>query len=182
MRLVQAIAASLFFALAACGQAAAPGEADAQTAGAAAQTSDVTAAERTAILAALNLRANAQGQVQNECGERVTPQFAVADIGSGPGRVVAFTIGGGPNMLTCYGDGALTIFMRNHNNAWTEIWQNRPGGAIVLSTQHNNGNDIANGGPGFSFPVWQWNGTTYVNANRTVSDSQLGDARFIPNG
>jgi hypothetical protein len=181
MRLVQAISASLIFALAACGQAAAPSEAEAQTA-ATAQSGEVTAEERTAILTALNMRANARGQVENECGERVTPQFTVADIGSGPGRVVAFTIGGGPNMLTCYGDGALTIFMRNHNNAWGEIWQGRPGGAIVLSTQHNNGNDIATGGPGFSFPVSQWNGTTYVNANRTVPDSQLGDARFIPNG
>jgi len=181
MRLVQAISASLFFALAACGQAAAPSEADAQTAGAAAQSGEATAAERTAILAALQMSANAQGQVVNACEERVTPQFTVADIGSGPGRVIAFTIGGGPNMLTCYGDGSLTIFMRNHNGAWSEIWQGRPGGAIVLSTQHNNGNDIATGGPGFSFPVSHWNGTTYVDANRTVSDSQLGDARFIPN-
>lgn len=182
MRLAHAISASLIFALAACGQAAAPSEADAQTAGAAtAQTGDVTSTERSAILAALQMSANAQGQVENACGERVTPQFAVADVGSGPGRVVAFTIGGGPNMLTCYGDGALTIFMRQNNGAWGEIWQGQPGGAIILSTQHNGGNDIATGGPGFSFPVSQWNGTTYVAANRTVSDSQLGDARFIPN-
>lgn len=181
MRLVHAISASLFFALAACGQAAAPSEADAQTAGATAQSGDVTAAERTAILAAQNLRADGQGRVENACGERVTPQFQVADIGSGPGRVVAFSIGGGPNMLTCYGDGSLTILFRNNNGAWGDIWQGSPGGAIILSTQHNGGNDIATGGPGFSFPVSQWNGTTYVDANRTVSDSQLGDARFIPN-
>lgn len=181
MRLVHAISASLFFALAACGQAAAPTEADAQTTGGAVQSGEVTSAERTAILTALNLRADAQGRVLNACDERVTPQFTVADIGSGPGRVIAFTIGGGPNMLTCYGDGSLTIFMRQNNGAWGEIWQGSPGGAIILSTQHNNGNDIATGGPGFSFPVSQWNGTTYVDANRTVSDSALGDARFIPN-
>ncbi len=181
MRILKAISASLFFALAACGQAAAPSDADAQTASSGAQSGEVSAAERAAILAALSLRADAQGRVENECGERVTPQFTVADLGSGPGHVVAFTIGGGPNMLTCYGDGSLTIFMRENAGAWGEIWQGRPGGAIVLSTQHNNGNDIATGGPGFSFPVSQWNGTTYVNANRNVSDSQLGDARFIPN-
>ena len=79
------------------------------------------------------------------------------------------------------GDGSLTILMRQNNGAWGEIWQGQPGGAIILSTQHNNGNDIATGGPGFSFPVSQWNGTTYVNANRTVADSALGDARFLPN-
>lgn len=178
MRLVHAISASFFLILAACGQAAAPTEADAQTAAA---SGEVTADERNGVLAALQMRVDAQGQVENECGERVTPTFQVADIGSGPGRVIAFNISGGPNMLTCYGDGSLTIFLRQNNGAWAEIWQNRPGGAIVISTQHNNGNDIADGGPGFSFPVWEWNGTTYVNANRTVSDSQLGDARFIPN-
>jgi hypothetical protein len=180
MRLFKAISASLLIVLAACGQAAAPSAAEAQTAGAA-QSGEITAAERTAILAALNLRANAQGQVENECGERVTPQFNVADVGSGPGRVIAFTIGGGPNMLTCYGDGSLTILMRHNSGAWSEIWQGRPGGAIILPTQHNNGNDIATGGPGFSFPVSQWNGATYVSANRTVSDAALNDARFIPN-
>lgn len=179
MRILKAISASLLFALAACGQAAAPPEADAQTTPA--QSTDVTAAERSAILAALSLRANGQGQVENECGELVTPQFLVADIGSGPGRVIAFAIGGGPNMVSCYGDGGLTIFMRQNNGVWGEIWQNRPGGAIVLSTQHNNGNDIANGGPGFSFPVSQWNGTAYESTGRTVADSALGDARFIPN-
>lgn len=181
MRLVHAISASLFLALAACGQAAAPSEADAQTAGATAQNGEVTPAERAAILAALSMRANGGGQVQNACEEMVSPQFTVADLGSGPGRVIAFTIGGGPNMASCYGDGSLTILMRQNNGAWGEIWQGQPGGAIVLSTQHNNGNDIATGGPGFSFPVSQWNGTSYVNANRIVADSALNDARFIPN-
>ncbi len=181
MRLVHAISASLILALAACGQAAAPSEADAQTAGATAQNGEVTPAERAAILAALSMRANGGGQVQNACEEMVSPQFTVADLGSGPGRVIAFTIGGGPNMASCYGDGSLTILMRQNNGAWGEIWQGQPGGAIVLSTQHNNGNDIATGGPGFSFPVSQWNGTSYVNANRTVADSALSDARFIPN-
>lgn len=75
--LLTAIAA---FVLAACGQAAAPNEADAQTS-AAVQTGDVTADERTAILAALPIRANAQGQVENECGERVTPEFRPLDLG-----------------------------------------------------------------------------------------------------
>lgn len=176
MRALKAVSVSVFFALAACGQATAPSDAGAQTN----VSAEATAAERTAIIAALSLRANARGQVENECGEMVTPQFTVADIGASPGRVIAFTIGGGPNMLTCYGDGALTIFMRNHNGAWSEIWQGRPGGAIILSTRHNNGNDIATGGPGFSFPVSEWNGATYVSANRSVADSALSDARFVP--
>lgn len=181
MRLVQAISASLFFALAACGQAAAPTEADAQTASATTQSGEPTAAETAAILSALSLRANAQGQVENECGDMVTPQFIAADLGSGPGRVIAFVIGGGPSTAACYGDGPLVVLMRQNNSAWSEIHQRRGGMIIVLSTQHNNGNDIADGGPGFSFPVAQWNGTTYIGTSRTVADSALGDARFIPN-
>lgn len=181
MRLVHALSASFLFALAACGQAAAPSEADAQTAAASAQSGAVTSAERTAILAALSLRANAQGQVENECGDMVVPQIEPVDLGSGPGRVIMFAIGGGPSAAACYGDGPLVVFMRQNNGAWGEIWQKRGGSAIILSTQHRGGNDIAAGGPGFSFPVSEWNGTTYVYANREVADSALGDARFAPN-
>jgi|GEM_PF-3462367 len=181
MHRTRAICASLFLALAACNQALAPTEAGAQSAGTVAPGGDIPASERTAILAALNMRANSAGQVENECGEFVQAQFLAADIGPGPGRVVAFNIGGGPSTISCYGDGSLVIFMRHNNGAWEQIYQNRGGGAIVLPTQHNGGNDIADGGPGFSFPVRHWNGATYVSANRTVADSALGEARFIPN-
>lgn len=177
MHLFKAISASFFFALAACGQAAAPSEAGAQTNTASAE---VTAAERAAILAAASLSANARGQVENECGELVTPQFILADLGPGVGRAVALVMSGGPNSATCYGDGPLVLLMRHNNGAWSNIYMNRGGPMIILSARHNNANDLADGGPGFSFPVWQWNGATYINANRTVADSALGDARFVP--
>ncbi len=165
--------------LVACGQAAAPSEADAQT-GAAVATGDVTPAERTAILAALQVHANAQGQVQNECGDMVTPEFRPLDLGSGVGRAVAFIIGGGPSAAACYGDGPLIVVYRNTGGAWREIYQLRGGVMIILSTQHRNANDVANGGPGFSFPVVEWNGNAYVPANREVSDAATADARFVP--
>lgn len=164
--------------LAACGQAAAPNEAGAQTSGAVA-TGDVTAAERAAILTELQLRANAQGQVRNECGDMVTPQFTPVDLGAGVGRAVAFMIGGGPSMAACYGDGPFVVIYRNTGGAWREIYQQRGGIPAILSAQHNDANDIAAGGPGFSFPVWQWNGAAYEYANREVPDSALSDARFI---
>lgn len=180
MRIAKAISVSVLLTLAACGQAAAPSDAGAQTN--AATTDEVTAADRDAILAALHLRANTQGQVENECGERVTPQFIITDVGAGVGRAITFVIGGGPNMASCYGDGPLVILMRATGGSWREIYQNRRGGGIIiLPTQHNGANDIADGGPGFSFPVWEWNGAAYVSANREVADSALGDARFVPN-
>jgi hypothetical protein len=170
------LSASLFLALAACGQAAAPADAGAQTTSA---TADVSDAEKTAILSALSLSANAQGQVQNECGDMVTPQFVQTDLGIG--RSVAFVIGGGASIASCYGDGPLVQLMHSTGGAWREVYQNRGGGMIVLSTTHNGGNDLADGGPGFSFPVSEWNGNEYVFANREVADSALGDARFVPN-
>ena len=182
MRAFKAISFSVVLALAACGQAAAPADADAQTAGAAASESgEATAAEKNAILAAMSLTANAQGQVQNECGDMVEPQFTPVDLGAGVGRTIAFVIGGGPSMAACYGDGPLVALYRNAGGSWSEIYMVRGGMVIVLSTQHRGGNDLAAGGGGFSFPVSEWNGETYAFANRQVADSALGDARFIPN-
>jgi hypothetical protein len=171
---------ALALAMAACGQPsatsadaeAAPGAETANASG------EVTGEERAAILAALSLTADASGQVVNECGDKVTPQFSPQDLGAG--RTVAFIIGGGASIASCYGDGPLVQLMRNNGGAWSEIYQNRGGPAIVLSSRHNGANDLADGGPGFSFPVWQWNGSTYEGANRQVADSALGDARYIP--
>ena len=173
-----AIVASVLLALAACGEAATPTEAEAQTNAAA--TSEVTSAERAAILAALQLSANGQGQVQNECGDLVTPEFRPLDLGSGVGRAVAFIIGGGPNSAACYGDGPLIVVYRNAGGAWGEIHQLRGGVMIILSTQHRGANDIADGGPGFSFPVMEWNGATYEYANREVRDAATEGARYVP--
>lgn len=173
------LAAFAILALVACGQAAAPSDADAQTGSAANANGEVTAADRTAILTALSLTANAQGQVRNECGDIVTPQFIPVDLGAGVGRAVAFMIGGGPSMAACYGDGPLTVIYRNTSGAWREIYQQRGGMPAILSAQHSGANDLAAGGPGFSFHVYQWNGATYEYANREVPDSALSDARFI---
>lgn len=179
MRLIQTITASALFALAACGQAAAPTEAEAQT-GASAAAGEVSSADRNAILAVLQLSANAQGRVQNECGDLVTPEFRPLDLGAGVGRAVAFIIGGGPSAAACYGDGPLIVVYRNAGDAWREIYQLRGGVMIILSTQHGGANDIASGGPGFSFPVMEWNGAAYASANREVSDAATADAQFVP--
>jgi hypothetical protein len=179
MRIFLAISTSIVLALAACGQAAARNDAEAQTAVTTAGA-EATEAERAAILAALNLRANAQGLVENECGDMVEPQFIAPDLGPGVGRAIAFVIGGGPSAASCYGDGPLVMLMRENNGAWSDIYMNRGGPMIILPAQHNNANDLADGGPGFSFPVWEWDGSTYVNARRAVPDSALGDARYVP--
>ncbi|MEZ5995419.1 MAG: hypothetical protein R3C25_06665 [Hyphomonadaceae bacterium] len=71
MRIAHLLSASAFFVLAACGQAAAPSEAEAQTAAA------ISPADQAAML---GQSPNAQGQVENECGEMITPQFLNVDL------------------------------------------------------------------------------------------------------
>jgi hypothetical protein len=179
MLMFKTLSVALLLGLAACGQATSPSAADAQPAAESAGAA-VTDAEKSAILAALNMRADAQGQVENECGDRVTPQFTTVDLGSGVGRAVAFMIGGGPSSAACYGDGPLIVLCRNAGGSWRQIHMRRGGMIIILPTTHNSANDLADGGPGFSFPVLQWNGTAYEPANREVADSALDGARFLP--
>jgi len=49
-----------------------------------------------------------------------------------------------------------------------------------MPTSTNGVHDLADGGPGFSFPLWQWNGTTYAYSNRSVSDAEIANATFLP--
>ena len=175
MRFFNIISASLVLALAACGPAAGPGSADAQTA-----AGELSAADRTAVLGALNLSANAQGQVMNECGELVTPQFVPAELGGDAGTGTLFAISGGPNMATCYGDGPdLHLFVRD-GAGWREVYSARGRMLVILPTSTRGVRDLADGGPGFSFPVWVWNGTAYAPANRQIGDSELDGATFLP--
>jgi hypothetical protein len=173
MRILNAVSVSLFLALAACGQNG-PSTADAQPAGAPSDS------DRAAILGALNLTANAQGQVMNECGELSTPQFLPVELGADIGAATLFAISGGPNMATCYGDGPdLHLFVRD-GAGWREVYSARGRMLIILPTSTRGVHDIADGGPGFSFPVWTWNGTAYAPANREVGDSALDGATFLP--
>ena len=52
----------------------------------------------------------------------------------------------------------------------------------ILPTSTAGVRDIADGGPGFSVPVWAWNGTRCAATRRTISDAQLEktDATYLP--
>jgi len=47
------------------------------------------------------------------------------------------------------------------------------GSLIILPNKSKPFPDIALGVPGFSYPVWSWNGKIYDSNNRTISDKQL---------
>lgn len=169
------VAALLSLALAACnGQGVA--------AGAGTDSRAFTEADQATILETLHLTANEQGQVMNECGDLTTPQFLPAELGGSAGTAILFAIGGGPSMAACYGDGPdLHLFMRD-TAGWREIYSARGRMLIILSTTTGGVRDLADGGPGFSFPVWTWNGSRYAPAGREISDAELSnlEAAYLP--
>jgi hypothetical protein len=163
---------SLVVLLAACGENAA------QAPSAAA----VTDADRVAILGALGLTANADGRVVNECGELSTPQFLPAELGGSVGTATLFAMSGGPNTASCYGDGPDLHLFRRDGASWREIYSARGRMLIILPTDTGGVRDLGDGGPGFSFPVWVWNGSEYAPANREISDDELPGANvtYLP--
>lgn len=171
MHAFQAALGSFALALVACGEGPAPPSAVESTAG-----------EHTAILTALGHSANAQGQVMNECGELSTPQFLPADLGGSVGKATLFAMSGGPNTATCYGDGPDLHLMMRDGAGWREIYSARGRMLVILPTSTTGVRDIADGGPGFSFPVWAWNGTVYAPAGREISDTELSNlkATYLP--
>ena len=142
----------------------------------------VTDADRAAILTTLGLKGDPRGQVMNACGELSTPQFLPAELGGSVGTATLFAISGGPNTSTCYGDGPdLHLMMRNGAD-WREIYSARGRMLIILPTSTAGVRDIGDGGPGFTFPVWVWNGTRYADAGRQISDAELSriKATYLP--
>ncbi len=191
MRSIHMISAALVFALAACSQAEDP---ESQTeATTASQTAPQVAPQATpqippqaggvdasALLAALSLAPDAQGQVENECGEKVTPSILAAELGGAVGTAQLVVIGGGPNTAACYGDGPDLHLMRRDGASHREIYSARGRVLVILPSSHDGVRDLADGGPGSSFPVWEWNGSAYADAGRAIADSELGDAVFLP--
>lgn len=166
-----AVAALLFVALAACGGPVATADSRA-----------FTEADRAAILETRQLSADAQGLVMNECGDLVTPQFLPAELGGDVGTAILFAMGGGPTIASCYGDGPDLHLMMRQATGWREIYSARGRVLIILPTSTGGVRDLADGGPGFSFPVWTWNGSRYAPASREVSDADLGkmEAAYLP--
>jgi len=149
---------------------------------AAAVAGPLTDADRAAILATMQLSADATGLVENECGDRVTPQFLPAEFGGSVGTAILFAIGGGPSMAACYGDGPYIQLMKREAGGWRGIYSARGRVLVILPTSTGGVRDIADGGPGFSFPVWSWNGTAYTPAGREISDAELAtiEVTYLP--
>jgi hypothetical protein len=170
--LMRVSAASLTLLLAACGDSTPAPPA----------TGAVTDADRAAILGVLGLTASADGEIMNECGELSTPQFLPAELGGSVGTATLFAMSGGPNTATCYGDGPDLHLFRRDGASWREIYSARGRVLIILPTSTGGVRDIGDGGPGFSFPVWVWNGSAYAPADREIGNDELSgaNAKYLP--
>jgi len=178
-----AVISMFAIALAACGQAASTSPAQAQpstTNAAPAPAIAASAADKTAILQAVHLSADAHGQVMNECGDRVAPQYIAADVGLG--QTILFVMIGGPNGgYSCYGDGPGLWLMKHDGAAWRAIYTTRGGSMIILPTTHNGAHDLAFGGPGMSHTTSRWNGSAYAAGPDIADDAIPASAPALPN-
>lgn len=139
-----------------------------------------TAAEKLAILNTFALKPDARGLVENECGEKVAPKFVGLTLGAPVGDATLLVIEGGPNAAACYGDGPDLHVMKREAAGFREIFAMRGGMMIIMPARAGAARDIAWGGPGFSFPLWRWNGTVYAQTRMTVSDKEIERAVIYP--
>jgi hypothetical protein len=109
-----------------------------------------TDADRAAILAVMNMPADTNGMVMNECGEAVTPGFLPAEMGGAVGTAILFVMEGGPNSVSCYGDRPDLHLMMRDGDSFREIYAARGRVLVILSAMTDGVRDIADGGPGFS--------------------------------
>ncbi|MGE3141893.1 MAG: hypothetical protein AB7L65_01110 [Hyphomonadaceae bacterium] len=162
------LAASALFAAAACGQPSTPAAAQpAATAGAA----SFTDAEISAGLRAAQLTPAPRGQVVNACNDRVTPNIYAADLGGALSRAMVITVGGGPSLYTCYGDGVLGLVLKQEGAGFRVVFSNQGGILFSMPATHNGVHDLMWGGPGSTMPTFRWNGTEY-EPGRSVPDSE----------
>ncbi len=168
MRLAHAVSAPALLQLAACGQAAAPSDADAQPATHRRQPPDATPAEpRRNYRAPLNTPADRRASIPKaKCGEMVTPQFTVADLRTRPaGRVAAARDRQpGPCASSCYGVGHAGH--RLHAPKQRRLTGRRsmakpPAATIVVRpASGSSAREIAEGWPGLTTSRSQIAGTT----------------------
>lgn len=140
---------------------------------------DVSPADKAAVLQAAHVTLDARGLVKNACDEKVAPTFTAVEI-AGLGTTILMVLPGGPNTATCYGDGPGQLSLFQRTPAGFKLIFEAQGYIGVLATSTGGVRDIAVGGPGFSSPVYVWNGSAYAASRRTVSDAVYGAAPSYP--
>jgi hypothetical protein len=135
-------------------------------------TAPLSEEEHAAAIAALNMPAAEAGQVVNACDEAVTPDVYAAELGGAVGRAFLVVVGGGPTTASCYGDTGMQFFLFKQGDTGLKLILSDFGHFAVMNTEHLGVKDISIGGPGFAFPVLEWNGQTFV-PSRTIKEGEF---------
>lgn len=69
----------------------------------------------------------------------------------------------------------VALFMKNSTGAYEHQEEVAGGIAVVLDTQSHGYPELVIAGPGFEFPLYRWNGKSYVYV-RNISDDELQNA------
>jgi hypothetical protein len=69
----------------------------------------------------------------------------------------------------------VALFIKNSQQAYEHQVEVAGGIAVILDTQTNGYPDLVIAGPGFEFPLYKWNGKSYVYT-RNISDDDLQNA------
>lgn len=151
-------------------QAVASGEASAEEA--TTELAAVSDEERMLAIASLGLDHDPDGRAINDCGEAVTPDVHAIDMGGDVGRALLIVMKGGPTTAACYGDTGMKFFLVKQDGENFKTVASDTGHFAPLESETSGVRDFAVGGPGFEFPVYEWNGRTFVSL-RKISDADL---------
>ena len=136
------------------------------------------APEAVELAASVGLKTDGS-QVINACDEAVTPTLTPVDLGGVVGTAQLLVIPGGPNTVSCYGDNPGDMYLIVADGAgWKSVF-NGGGFIMVLPATHNDVHDFALGGPGFSFPVYEWDGAAFT-AKGEIGDQDLQALGEVP--
>jgi hypothetical protein len=135
-------------------------------------TRSLSPQERAAVFAAMRLSSTDGDQVINACDEAITPDIHFVPMGGAIGTAVLVVLSGGEEAPGCYGmPGMEFTLLREEGTQWRILFS-ALGQLAVLSTSHNDVQDIVIGGPGFEFPVYHWSGTEFIEAG-TIADTEF---------
>jgi hypothetical protein len=170
---------ALALALLACGPGQNASNAAPEASGASGgATQAISDAERNGVLSAMHMQADAQGLVENECGDKVTPGLTLADVGLG--RTILVSMGGGASMASCYGDGPGLWLMQPNSSGYREIYSSRGGYMAILPSTHRGARDLAFAGPGFSHATYFYDGASYAPSGQEIADEAMANATVLP--
>lgn len=134
--------------------------------------SSIGAEQLQLLFASIKLSTTPDGKVINGCDEPITPEVQSLNLGAALPDIVLVIMTGGDTAPGCYGAaGEEFTLVLSEQDDFSMLFSS-PGYYMPLTTQHEGVYDFAIGGPGFEYPVYQWDGAEFVLTG-SIADSEL---------